>query len=320
MENSQIDLLTIGDVSIDLYMKVEDTGVEDKENGDKPLLCFYHGSKIPVRSLHSNVAGNAVNVGVGATKLGISTAIYSEMGDDSDADRVIKELTYLGINTAFLHKNEGQQTGIHPVIVHGGERTIFSHHERREYSIQNWPTPKWIYYTSVSEGFEEFQKSLVDYLKENFQIGVAFNPGTYQMKSGLDSLRDILKVTDVLFVNKEEAIAWVGAGNTEQLHMKLQELGPKLTVITDGANGATAHDRATMLTREAFEPNKQIVDRTGAGDAFASGFLSALIYNQPLDVALKWGAINSSSVIREVGAINGLQTKDEISKKSNEIN
>jgi sugar/nucleoside kinase (ribokinase family) len=309
----EIDLLTIGDAAIDLYMKVEGREIsQDKSDQEHPKICFYHGSKIPVRTVESNIAGNAVNVAIGANKLGLRTAIYSEMGDDEEALRVEKDLGREGIITEYLHRNKGSQTGIHPVIVYGGERTIFSHHEKRSYHLGNWPEPKWLYYTSVSPGFEKFQEELVKYLKENPQIGVAFNPGTFQLRVGLEGLRNIFSVTDVLFVNREEAVFFVGEDNTENLHYKLHELGPQLTVITDGSEGASGSDGRDLIKIPAYMADKPVVDKTGAGDSFASGALAALFFKKPLREVLLWGAVNSSGVIREIGAVHGLKSKEEI--------
>ena len=311
----KIDLLTIGDVAIDFYMKVEGKEVsQDKSNPEYPKICFYHGSKIPVRNVKSNIAGNAVNVSIGATKLGLKTAVYSEMGDDEEAEKVENDLAKEGVITDYLKRNEGTQTGIHPVIVYAGERTIFSHHEKRNYTLQNWPTPKWVYYTSISPGFEPFQADLVEYFKKNRDIGVAFNPGTFQLRAGLEGLRDIFSVTHVLFVNREEAVYFVGEDNTENLHHKLQELGPKLTIITDGSEGASGSDGKNLIKIPAYVIDRPVLDKTGAGDSFASGALSALFYNKSLEEVLLWGAINSSSVIREIGAIHGLKNKKEIEK------
>ena len=98
----------------------------------------------------------------------------------------------------------------------------------------------------------------------------------------------------------------------KELHAALQNLGPKMTVITDAEHGASASDGKNFVESDVVEINKPIVDKTGAGDAFASGFLSALIYEKSVDVALKWGLKNSSACIREVGPMNGILTKTEI--------
>jgi ribokinase len=316
-----IDILTIGDSSIDLFMKVANDAVVPelgKEN-ESPKICFYHGTKIPVEHFETSIAGNAVNVAVGCATLGLKTAVYTELGDDSGAERIIEELKELGVNTKFCKKNKDIDTNLHSIIVYGGERTIFSYHGPKNYQVRNWGSPKWIYYTSLGEGFEKFQTELVDHIKNtNKKTGIAFNPGTLQMKAGVDSLRDILSIADILFVNKEETTKLTGASDeetnnsVESLHKKLQELGPKLTVITNGKAGSTAHDGTTMEKEGIYSDDRPVLDKTGAGDAYSSGFLSAIVYGKPLKEALRWGAINAGNVIKEIGAIKGLTSKEQI--------
>jgi sugar/nucleoside kinase (ribokinase family) len=304
----QIDLLTIGDSSIDEFMQVEEGSADDKQGE----ICFMHGTKIPVHSFSTSVAGNALNVAVGTQKLGVKTALYTEIGDDQNAQRIINALNEHGIDTTYCIKNPGTLTDVHPIIVYRQERTIFIYHAKRNHKVLNWPVPKWIYYSSLGKDFEAFQNELVDYLNANPSIAVAFNPGTYHLKAGLGSIQNILALTDVLFLNKDESIELVGKGSTADLHQKLQKYGPNITVITDGNKGASASDGNHLVDIAVFDEAKPIIDKTGAGDAFSSGFLSAIISNKSLKAAGKWGAINSSGVIREIGAINGLKSLSEM--------
>lgn len=317
---SSLDLLTIGDCSIDLFMKIDESFIsdntteEEEARGEEPEVCFFHGSKVPVDSFETSIAGNACNVAVGATKLGMKTAIYTELGDDPNGDRIVKELKESGIDTSYCIKNPGTPTNVHSIITYAGDRTIFSYHEKRDYKLYKWAKPKWIFYSSLAEGFDKFQAELVKYLKQNPDIGVAFNPGTQQLREGIDGLKNILEVVDVLFVNKEEAQGLTDRGeeDVEKLHEKLHTLGPKLTVITLGNEGSTAHDGEKMVTKDIYKKGENVVDKTGAGDSYATGFVAALHYKKPLEVAMEWGSINSSHVIRKIGAVKGLLTKKQI--------
>ncbi|MDC0449174.1 carbohydrate kinase family protein [bacterium] len=305
-----IDVLTIGDSSIDLYMKI----AEDSVVSEDTKICFYHGSKIPVDHFETSIAGNAINVAVGCTSFGLKTMIYTEIGNDSGADRIVSELNALGIDTTYCNKNPGIDTNLHSIVVAAGERTIFSHHGPKDYEIKDWEVPKWIYYTSLGEGFEKFQAELVSYLEQNEGVGTAFNPGTFQMRAGVEHLQNILNVVDILFVNREEAERLTDTKNLEieELHTKLQELGPKLTVITEGKEGASAHDGKKLEKIHAISDNRPIVDKTGAGDAFSSGFLSAIVCGKSLQEALNWGSINAGNVIKEIGSIKGLATREDV--------
>lgn len=308
-----MDLLTIGDVAIDLYMKIQSgTELESNESGDGPKICFFHGSKIPVEHFETAVAGNALNVALGCKTLGLKTSLYTELGEDANAQRIIDTLKSHGVDTNYCIRNPDVPTNVNSVIVYGGERTIFSYHEKCRYQIRNWEKPKWIYYTSMGQGFENFQEDLIKYLKENSNIGVAFNPGTIQLKKGLDSFKDFLRITDILFVNKEEARLLAEENDINKMHAKLQSFGPKMTVITEGKNGASGHDGKNLSVINVYSDSRPVLDKTGAGDAFSSGFLSAIFYGKDVEEALVWGSVNSGHVIKEIGASKGLLTKDQI--------
>ncbi len=321
MNEEKIDLLAIGDVSVDLFLAVDEGEMLEDFDTGQARICFFHGSKIPVKSIKTTISGNTINVSMGTKQLGLSTAIYTVMGDDEYGNRIEQELKASNIVTKYLMKNKNVQTGLHPVIMYGGERTIFTHHDECEYEMINWPKPKWIYYTSIAPGFDKFQAQLAAYCKNSPDVGLAFNPGTYHIKAGVERLKNILEVTHVLFVNKEEAIRLTLTNDTsiENLHKMLQKLGPKLTIITDGANGSSGYDGNTMCKIDAIPPASPIVDKTGAGDAFSSGAMSALFYNKPLLEVLAWGAINSSSVLTQVGSIHGLKTKKEMEDIMNNL-
>jgi len=308
-----MDLLTIGDSSIDLYMKVAQEYGQPEVNSDGEVkLCFYHGSKIPVDHFETSIAGNSINVGVGAKTLGLDVGIYTEVGDDQNGQRIVRELKELNIETKYIDINKNRPTNVHAIIVYGGDRTIFSHHLKWEYNNPNWEKPKWIYYTSMAENFPDFQKDLIKYLGENRDIGVAFNPGTLHMKAGFNSFKEFLLITDIFFVNKDEAGILVGEKPLEQLHIDLHKLGVKMSVVTNGKEGASAFDGENLISVNAFTDERPVLDKTGAGDAFASGFLSAIFYGKGMQQALGWGVINSGSVIKEIGSIKGLCNKDQI--------
>lgn len=308
-----MDLLTIGDVTIDLYMKIAvRDGLSSEDSEGEQKICFYHGSKIPVQHFETAVAGNSLNVGVGCKKLGLKTAVYAEMGDDENGAKVLEALEKHGVTTEFCIQKEGESTNVNSVIIYGQDRTIFSYHAKRDYKILKWEKPKWIYYTSMGEGYKEFQKKLIRYSAKNPEIGIAFNPGTIQMKGGLKAFKNFLKITDILFLNREEATILAGKGEIEELHEKLLKLGPKMTVITDAKHGASCYDGKKFYNQKVYSDERPVADKTGAGDAFTSGFLSAIFYGKPAEIALKWGVANAGNVIKEIGTTKGLLSKKEI--------
>ena len=310
----KFDLISIGDSSIDEFMRADDASVVCDIDHKNCKICFDYADKIPIESFNATLAGNAPNVVTACKLLGLESTIYTELGDDSNGEKFITEFNKLGIDTSFCVRNVNRPTNVHAIIVFKGERTIFSYHERFEYTIKEWEAPTWIYYSSLPENFESFQSELVKYLKENGNVLLAFNPGTYHLKAGLEKIKNILELTDVLFVNLEETqkILSTNENDLEKLHFVLQKLGPKLTVITDGENGSSASSGNKVVYARVYDDRKKLIDKTGAGDAFASAFLSALFYKKNIKDALNWGAINSCGVTRYIGSTAGLKTKKEI--------
>ncbi len=314
-----MDILTIGDSCIDVTMHVSNADEVSMPDSEKQQICFVHGSKIPVDKFYSSIGGNSVNVATGCSRMGLKTAVYTEISDDTNGNLIINELNKLGINTEFCIKNQGEVTNVNSIVVHNYERTIFSYHAPRNYKVRDWEKPTFLYYTSIGEGFEKFQMELIDYIEKNKDIGVIFNPGTQQMKAGYNSIKEFLEVTNILILNLDEAVRLVGEKPLPKMHIDLQKLGPKLTVITDGKNGASGFDGENLVKVSAYTDGREVKDKTGAGDAFSSGFISAIFHKKPLKEALGWGSINSFGEITKESAGTGIFNKKEMERITNEI-
>ena len=145
---------------------------------------------------------------------------------------------------------------------------------------------------------------------------MGFNPGTFQLRFGVEKIRDIYKHTYVVFVNKEEAeliLKKKPGTDMKVLFGGMHKLGPKVVVITDGPDGAYASDGVNRYFMPPYPDPRPPVSRTGAGDAFSTGFLCALIYGLPVQEALRWAPIESMHVVQFFGAQTGLLTKHNLS-------
>lgn len=314
------ELLIIGDCSIDLYMNIDDDQNVEKTKNDE--ICFIHGSKVQVKEFKVNLAGNACHVGVSAALLGIKTQIYSEFGDDDYADRFIKTFNEVKIDTTYCFKNKGTNTNVHAILHANKERTIFSYHEPRTYKnifgdTYKLEKPKWLYYTSLAHGYEQFQNDLIEYIEENKDIGVAFNPGTLQIKGPKETLARMLNCTNILIVNKQEAqqILDTDEQDIEILHKKLHDFKINLSLITDGGNGSSVFDGNKLYKKDAPIIKGNIKDKTGSGDAYAAAFIAALHYGKNISTAMDWGNRNAASTITKIGALSGLLNRIQIEKE-----
>jgi sugar/nucleoside kinase (ribokinase family) len=168
----------------------------------------------------------------------------------------------------------------------------------------------------MGESFRPFYNHMTEWLKKNNQIKLAFNPGSWQLREGYDAIKDIMAMTYMIYVNREEAEKLTGfgesAGKERDLLIALNKLGPKVCVITDGSNGCFAYDSINGKFMKVGIMPVDAYERTGAGDAFGSGTLSALIHGKTLEEALLWGTVNSSSVIGYTGPQKGLLKLSEI--------
>jgi ribokinase len=164
----------------------------------------------------------------------------------------------------------------------------------------------------MGENSIEYHKEIAQYLKNHPETKLAFQPGTFQMKLGTEILADIYAESDIFFCNVEEAQRILKSEEHDKVKLMqgLMNLGPKLICMTDGIKGAYTYDG-----RDAFfigvYPHTPI-ERTGAGDAFASTFTTAILLGISADEALKWGPINSMSVVQQVGAQKGLLTREKL--------
>jgi ribokinase len=167
----------------------------------------------------------------------------------------------------------------------------------------------------LGENWLNAYNKTADFVKET-KCNLAFNPGTLQLENK-ENIKNILLITNLLLVNKEEAEEILGfphgQKSIEEIIVSLQKLGPEITVITDGKNGSFAVSPEGKILNEKIVKT-EVIERTGAGDAYSSGFISALIYNRPIAEAMFWGAKNSASVITKVGAQAGLLRKADFEK------
>ena len=309
------DILSIGDITTDAFIRLKDAEVHCGIDNKNCELCVKFGSKIPYESVEEfRAVGNSANASVSASRLGLSSALMSWIGDDRGGKECLAELEKNNVGTEYIKIEEGKQTNYHFVLWYEVDRTILIKHENFSYELGEFSAPKWIYLSSMSDSSFTFQNQLADYLNRNPEVKLAFQPGTFQIKAGVEHFKKIYERADIFFCNLDEARTITGIESDEPkiLLEAIARLGPKSIVITDNLNGAYAWNGEKYyfvpdFPGEAFE-------RTGAGDAFASAVVSALALGRPFGEAMLWGPVNSASVIKYVGAQKGLLTRDQLEK------
>lgn len=315
----KLDVLSIGDVVTDAFIKLLDDRAVTYENEKGKWLAMPFGMKVPFD--HAEVieaVGNAANAAVSFANLGLNSGLVSNVGSDQFGRDMINALNKRDVDTRFVHINPKKISNYHYVLWYKEERTILIKHE--EYKYQ-WPRfreadePKWVYFSSISKNaLDTYHDHVADWLEENPDIKLAFQPGTFQMEAGIERLRRLYARTEVLVLNREEAV-YVSGGNYDDIHdlfNRFHQLGCKIVVITDGPAGAYASDGENRFKMPLYPDPAPPVERTGAGDAFASTFVAAIIKGNTIEGALQWAPINSMNVVQKVGAQAGLLSEKEL--------
>jgi ribokinase len=315
----QFDVLSIGDIVTDAFIRLfeKEERVEHEKNGEQ-WLAIPFGTKIPFEYAQVIAGvGNASNAAVAFARLGLKSTFVTNVGGDDYGREMIKALGKNKVDTRFVRINPGKVSNYHYVLWYKEERTILIKHEDYDY---HWPhlrpaeTPRWVYFSSISEHAVEYHDQVADWLDANPSVHLAFQPGTFQMKAGTDRLKRIYKRSAILILNREEA-ALVGGGNHADINDlidKLHALGPQVVVVTDGPKGAYASDGNQRLQMPLYPDPKPPLERTGAGDAFAAAFVAAAAKGLSLEDALRWAPIESMSVVQQVGAQAGLLKEKEL--------
>ncbi len=312
--NKKIDFLAVGDIVTEPFIKITNAKVTCDLNKENCLISLRFGDKIPYESAEVfRAVGNSPNAAVSASRLGLNSYLVSYVGEDSIGKENMESLVGDKVNIDYMETVPGMTSNQHFVLWYDTERTILVKHNEYPYSFpMDLPEPKWMYLSSLAKNSTEYHHQIEEYLKQHPNIKLAFQPGTFQIILGLEVLKNIYKRTELFLCNKDEAqrILKTGEEDIIKLMNMIRGLGPKIVVITDGIKGAYADDGNETWFMPVYSCDSY--ERTGAGDAFGSAFLSALILGKTIQEALMWGPINAMSVVQKVGSQAGLLSREKI--------
>lgn len=304
------DIITIGSATFDVFAKTDAELITITANNSKEQLIAYpSGSKILMKSLHFSVGGGGTNTAVAASRLGLKTAYLGNIGKDDHGRQILDLLKKERVD--FLGTISEDMTNYSVILDSNDEdRTILVYKDASE-KLQ-WKNidkerlmAKWFYFCAIDIKILE---KLSEYAHKK-GIKVAFNPSNYIASKGSEYLKKILKNTDLLILNDEEAALLVGKYPLPIQLSRLQALGPKIVVITLGSLGAEVIYSDIIYGCDAIKV--KVHETTGAGDTFGSSFLSGLILKNSVEYGLKLGIANSSSVVSAIGPKKGLLKSSE---------
>lgn len=288
------DLISIGSITRDIFVPT-DRGKIFKTPKDKlapEWLGFELGEKICVDKVIETSGGVANNLSIGTKKLGLKSA---PLGPEKPATSVIIIDKKTGERVIFYQKSSG---------------TI-------DLNKLGKMKTKWLSVSSLTGKWTKQAGQILKYTAKN-KTDLILLPSTSQIRDDFPDLKKLLKAAKVLILNRNEALEIASklknkAENIKDLFNLLHNLGPETICVTDSTKGAWASHGKNILHCPIVKVKS--ADATGAGDAFASGFLGFYLKNSDIKASLRAGIINSASVVQYIGTTKGLLTKKEILSK-----
>ncbi|MEK9170070.1 MAG: carbohydrate kinase family protein [Patescibacteria group bacterium] len=310
------DIITIGSITRDNFLELDCEIIPWKKTLLKKALVFPLGEKLSVKKVYSALGGNSANAGVTFSRQGFKTACFGKIGDDLAGREIISQLKKEKVQPLFAVSKE-KPTAYSVILLKNGERTILGYHGASDtMGLSDIPwnelKSRWWYLSLAGDSYK-LLKPLLSFAKKN-GIKVAFNPSSYHIRHAGKEILSSLKDVAFLVLNEGEAAELVGIpfSREKEVFKKLDKLMPGIVAVTNGRRGVTVSDGKNIYKAKIFR-EKKIVDYTGAGDAFGSGFTSALMRGWNIKEAIKLASANATSVIEKIGATEGiLKGKDFI--------
>ncbi|MBS3090914.1 carbohydrate kinase family protein [Candidatus Pacearchaeota archaeon] len=298
------DIITIGSARVDVIVKTKGPikKIENKKHHD---IAHHLGEKLLIEDLLFTTSGGGTNSAIAFSRLGLKTAFVGCIANDMNGEFVAKELKKE--NVEFLGKVKQGQTGYSVIIPGRNESTILRYKGvNNSLLFQDIHFPletKWLYISSLpEESFEAIEKIALEGKKQGIKI--ALNIGEYLAKQGLNKLKRILKIVDIFILNKEEAAILTDKARLKQMLETLAEHTNAVIVITNEEDAISALSGKIIYTKHIAKINP--IDKTGAGDAFASGFVYGMMAGKGVETSLNFGHKQALSVISSLGAKSNL--------------
>ncbi|MEK7514773.1 MAG: carbohydrate kinase family protein [Patescibacteria group bacterium] len=310
----QYDIIVFGSATQDTFLKLRSPLIiQNDAFPEKRGLAFGLGSKIEVPEIVLASGGGGTNTAVTFARQGLNTAFIGVVGHDANGRDILDVLRKEGVDPKYVLTHDDGMTAYSVVLVNeDGERTILSYKgEGQHFTTVGIPYDRlqstWAFVSSLGGSWEVLETTTL-WARDN-KIQLAINPGGKELAHGLEKLKPLLKHFSVVIMNQEEAADFLGIPyqNEKDIFETMDRLIDGIFVLTKGPNGVSVSDGKKVYT--ASVPASPVVERTGAGDAFSSGFVCEYARSGDIAKAIQFGTANASSVVTEFGAKKGILTK-----------
>lgn len=307
-------IVSLGSALQDIYLIDHDDLTPTEIGHDAIFGKVLIGTKVDIDKISYEVGGAGINSAVTFARHGHEAILIANIARDPAGNSIIKVLDNENIDSSYINFLSRKSTGNSIILLDSGsgERTILTY---RGASIQfgnlsendlELINPDWMYVSTLRGDMETLERFFKK--AQELNIKIMFNPGVKELESN-KALIGLLKYVEVLIVNKSEAMSIVPGNSLTEILYHLKNYS-NTVIITDGAMGGIATDGNETYRFGLYE-DKKVIDTTGAGDAFGSGFLASIANGKSFKQALVFASANSASVITKYGANKGILTGKE---------
>ncbi|MDP3729440.1 MAG: carbohydrate kinase family protein [bacterium] len=326
-----IKVVTIGSVTWDNFLKLDYALIPWEKTSSGKAIALPLGDKMEVKYFYPTTGGNSANASITFARHGFMTACFGKTGDDITAREIEQRLRKQKVTPIFSKTNR-MQTAQSVLLMSGGERTILGYHGASDtLTLADVPFQKlkadW-WYISLAGESDTLLKPLFAFARKN-NIQTAFNPSGHHIRHRPQEIKSILKDVTFFVLNADEAsdLTGISFNQPKKVFAKLDQWVKGVVAITDQRHGAMISD-GNYLYKAGIYKEKAVVDRTGAGDSFGSGFVAGLIaklrndkitvlqkspsgskkLQEAVKYAIKFASASATSVVETVGATEGILT------------
>lgn len=301
-----LDITSIGSATIDLFFQGGKFTLVDNR------LSLAIGGKYRSENFTESLGGGGLNTAVGFSRLGLKSTYTGELSESWLGKEILERLKKENVNTQYIVLSKIKQSISAILLGDNGERTIISYIAPNYRKLLTLPVRKsikssdWLFFCDHKSA-KNYKLEVLKYTQRN-NTKIALSLGADELKKGISHNEKYLRLSDIFFLNAHELSDLVKRKYEELELLKTnysQILKTKLLIVTDSKKGEYLYTKNLIRYRNPY-PNREIKDTTGAGDAFATGFLYSYIKGKTFEQALDFGSKNAVSVIEKLGAQTGL--------------
>ncbi len=309
---AKFDVITIGFATRDVFLGGANIPQESAQAQSGFFLPL--GAKLEVDQIHFSSGGGGTNTAATFARQGFNSACLSIIGDDINGREILEELRKEGIDVSNFRIDHDLTTPYSVILVKNGERTILTYRGAIKFdsilSSLDAVESSWLMLDSVGGNYELFKAVSEKAVSKNMSL--ASNPDLKELAHGLEKLAPVFKNFKIVTMNQDEAANLLGLEphQEEEIFKGMDEIVGGVFVMTRGPEGVKVSDGQHIYS--AGIPDSPVIERTGAGDAFASGFVAEYIRSGDIPKAIQLATANASSVVTKYGGKEGILKKGDM--------